>query len=55
MFLSNNDLFQDGDMYSYFCRFDQLKGIVCSIGGHQYSVEDSCYIPMEDLYPDECH
>lgn len=43
------------DKYSYFCKFDQLRGIVCSIGGPQYSIKDSCYIPMEELYPDECY
>ena len=39
--------------YSTFCKFDDLAGIVTSLGGKQYSINESCYIPVEELYPEE--
>lgn len=39
--------------YSTFCKFDDLAGIVTSLGGKQYSIKDSCYIPVEELHPEE--
>lgn len=44
----------DKQGYSYFCKMDLLAGIVCNSGGVQVSLEDSCYISVKELYPDEC-
>lgn len=43
------------DDYSYFCKYDQLKGIVCNVGGSQYALNESCYVSAKSLYPNECY
>lgn len=41
------------DEFSYFCKFDQLADIPCNIGGTRYSLDDSAFIPVEDVFPEE--
>lgn len=37
------------DKFSYFCKFDQLRGIVGNSGGPHYSKANSCYVPAKEL------
>lgn len=39
--------------FSYFCKFDQLAGIPCNIGGTRYPLIDSAYIPVEDVFQED--
>ena len=50
-FMSSNDLYGNGDDGSYFVKHDELTDVVACPGIIFPSLQNSCYVPTEEILP----
>lgn len=43
--------FAEEDDYSYFCKYDELTGVVACPGTYLPSISESCYASRADIFP----